>query len=177
MCVIRVRGSINYINILLKSQGRVYKDPKRGRMHISISLPPMEIYLVAAEQWGPLQCSISWHKQLKLYRASECFAENLTWFFFCFYKLEQTLKLQAILSSVIAAFVLSEYFCSSHRSLQHIYFFCLILHRNSKGKHTFSLVLLSIFLTQVIRHSWPPSLHFIWTPEGLIGARCRRKTI
>jgi len=39
MCVIRVRGSINYINILLKLQGRVYKDPKRGRKHVLIFLP------------------------------------------------------------------------------------------------------------------------------------------
>ena len=84
MCVIRVRGSINYINILLKSQGRVYKGPKRGRTLLSISLPPMEIYLVAAEQWGPWRCSISWCKHLKLHRANEDSAENGTWFFFFF---------------------------------------------------------------------------------------------
>lgn len=48
--MIRVRGSINYINILLKLQGRVYKDPKRGRMHVLIFLPAMEIYLVVAEK-------------------------------------------------------------------------------------------------------------------------------
>lgn len=57
----------------------VYKDLKRGRMQVLIFLSPMEIYLVAAEQWEPLQFSISWNTQLKLYRVSECSAENVTW--------------------------------------------------------------------------------------------------
>lgn len=161
MCVIRVRGSINYINILFKSQGRVYKDPKRGRMHVLISLPPMEIYLVAAEQWGPLRCSISWHKQLKLYSTSECSAENVTRFFF------------------LNNFVIN-YCCTSLFSFTQSIFNVSASFCTETVRHFFSLVLLSKYLPK--SSGIPAPLHFtpfyfIRTLEGLITARCRGKTI
>lgn len=58
--MIRLKGSINYINILLKNRkGRVGKapppssrPPKKGKKNVLIDFlsPMVEIYLVAAEQ-------------------------------------------------------------------------------------------------------------------------------
>lgn len=54
MYVIKERGSINYINILLKSQRRGRKGPKTGRRRsVAIDFKsPLEIYLVPAEERG-----------------------------------------------------------------------------------------------------------------------------
>lgn len=71
MYVIKERGSINYINILLKSLRRGRKGPKTGqRRSVAIDFKsPLEIYLVPAEEKGvgtqkvlanavPLKCSL-----------------------------------------------------------------------------------------------------------------------
>lgn len=130
-------------------------------MHLLIFFPLLEIYLVAAEQWGPLQCSISWNKQLKLCRASKLSTKCDVIFLFL---VRRTLKLQPILSSTIAAF--KDYF----------YFFRLfqtevwnILYSNSKSKHT--KILFESFLSPLL-HS---PLQIIWTPEGLVLCRMQTK--
>lgn len=144
----------------------VYKDLKRGRMHVLISLPPMEIYLVAAEQWGPLQCSISCHAQLKLYRPSECSAKIVTWYF-VFLKIEQILMLQASLPSVFAAFFLEYFYPCTRKSKAYL---ILILQRNSKRKQFVSSFTVRFF-SQVTKPSYFSSLYFIWTLEVLIWVR------